>query len=1158
MRLDALELVRYGHFDNRTIEFRKSGKSKNATDLQVIYGPNEAGKSTIREAISDLLFKVPARSKMNFAAQGVLKIGAKAVIAETSVEAYRLKKNNDDLVDANDNPLRDNPFALVTDGFDRASFEQTFSVNREQLEAGGDMILKGEGDLGQLLFAGTTGLQGLPEKLSDLDEQAAAIWSRKSSASARVLVDEIKAIDQKIRDLQTTQSTYDGKRREVDRLNDEFETSKNELSQTEAEIHGVAGKLDALKPYRDRLRILEALDELGDGETATEDDLERLNRLTNKLAALDGRSNSVKEKKEELVLRHNEIPGADRIVEFQEAIVEFGKDATHIRAYRNDRPNRETEVTDAMDTIDRVLRELDVETTGDDADFSLPSNVRRTLSTLLNQQTELRTSEAAATHEVESATKKLNDAVRALEGLGNISDPSVLRAVLKASQERDFDAEQRDIFRLIAGQRQEIALALDSIGLSPEWDELLVNLDLPDIETVERLDEHLKKANEAVVAQEAALGHRNETVAAAEDHLKALGDVADWSDEALNSARTSRDEVVADLRGELSVEQTENLRLRLVTSIASTDQIFEERILSADRVSEVNALVRTRDRERVAGARVSSNRDTARETLRNVEDEIASLVPEEVSVSGVTGLRLLIQAHANVRAAFTKIRTCNDELEKVIADELKQVETLRQTLSGVGCTVSSDTDLKVVQNLAEEYVVDLETRARDRTSAESKKSESERDLKLRTEELDSVTSALTVWEREFSSVISQTGIPAETEPAQVSDILTRLPELTEARAKLETAQHRLDRMDEDTEAVTRKFEAFLEASRLEVPDELGGADFLMLIDHLNSRLADARSRNQVDEDLVQEIEGLDSEIVELGQRIIENRSEVADLVEKFGVSEFSELQALIRDAVKRQALRNSLGEFNQSIVEALGVTTIDEALEILDELDEDELRSKHNALGSDRVKLQSERDESGQAYAVANAEFLTMTGSDEIARLNQERETIKADLLDQVQDYMRIRTGEKILNWALTRYRQANKAPMLEAAGNFFSRMTANRYLELITQPGDKGDVLVAREESGPLKTVDALSEGTRHQLFLALRMAGYLELARGRQAPPLILDDILSSSDDVRTGAVFEALATLAKEVQVIVLTHHAHVLEIASKVVKGQCSMIRLDEAV
>ena len=115
MRIDVLELVRYGHFSDRFLDFRKSGTS----DLHLVFGPNEAGKSTLREGIGDLLFKVPLRSKMTFAAGTALRIGGRFTTGNGSFQVYRLKKNKDDLVDVEDAPVRGNPFATVTDGFAR-------------------------------------------------------------------------------------------------------------------------------------------------------------------------------------------------------------------------------------------------------------------------------------------------------------------------------------------------------------------------------------------------------------------------------------------------------------------------------------------------------------------------------------------------------------------------------------------------------------------------------------------------------------------------------------------------------------------------------------------------------------------------------------------------------------------------------------------------------------------------------------------------------------------------------------------------------------------------------------------------------------------------------------------------------------------------------
>lgn len=1153
MRLDALELVRYGHFDGRTLEFRKAGSAGRETDLQIVYGPNEAGKSTIREAISDLLFKVPLRSRMTFAVQDVLKVGARATVAQAAVEAYRLKRNKDDLVDAADRPLRDNPFAVVTDGFDRESFEQTFSVNRDQLESGGEMILKGEGDLGQLLFAGTSGLQGLPEKLADLDDRASAIWSRKSGASARVLADEIKAIDQRIRELQTTQGAYDTRRREVDRLAAAFGKARDELAAVDRDIRRVSGLLAALKPYRDRLRVLEDLEVLGEGETASEDDRERLTRIGNELAGLDARSTSAAEKMRAMEERRTAIPEADPILGFRDEIAALADMAANIRKERLDRPNREREAEDARDTIARVLRELEVEDTGDE--LALPTSTGRMLSALLKRRTELGASLKAAEQEAGNARETLDEAVRALDALPVAADPAGLRAVLKASRERDLTADQRDASRAIAGYREEIAVAMKPLGLSQDKADWLAGLTLPTADVVERLDGRLRKAAEEVARLEAQSAQLAAAVADAEDHLTSLGDAVVLSDDALVTAREQRDGVVTELRGDLAADAVEDLRSRLSVSISETDRIFEARIRNADRLGEMNAAVRSRERARLSTERISTELSAARNARADVEAEIAALVPQDVEVQGLAGVRVLITAQATVDTALARIATREAEQEAIATAAAGWSETLRSALAEAGRTVGEDVKLTVLQALAEECVADLEARGRERTAAAARKAEAEQSAARRAERIERLTAELADWQGEFAAALDGTWIPTDTVPDAVEAILARLPELTEARADLKTAQRRLDRMEEDAAATAAALDEFKASSGIGVPDDMAGADFVAVIDHLKRRLDAAQERDSQAAGLDREIASLAEEIEEIGWQAEQKRSEVADLAERFGASELADLSPLVRDGARRRDLQQSLADLDQAIRDALGTAALDDALALMDGADEEPLRSELDGLEADRDRLQEERDRSGQEHAVANAEFARMTGSDEIARLMQQRESLKVELIDQIQDYIRIRTGEKALSWALTRYRQANKAPMLEAAGRFFSRMTAGRYPELITQAGDKGDVLVAREGTGTLKTVDALSEGTRHQLFLSLRMAGYLELSRGRQAPPLILDDILSSSDDARTGAMLEALADLAEEVQVIVLTHHAHVLDIAGRAVDGRHSVVRLN---
>ena len=81
---------------------------------------------------------------------------------------------------------------------------------------------------------------------------------------------------------------------------------------------------------------------------------------------------------------------------------------------------------------------------------------------------------------------------------------------------------------------------------------------------------------------------------------------------------------------------------------------------------------------------------------------------------------------------------------------------------------------------------------------------------------------------------------------------------------------------------------------------------------------------------------------------------------------------------------------------------------------------------------------------------------------------------------------------------------------------------------------------------LNELSEGTRDQLYLALKLAMIRNRLVGREKLgqarlPVILDDILVQFDDERSAAAFRLLGELSEMTQVIFLTHHAHLEQVA-----------------
>jgi chromosome segregation protein len=84
------------------------------------------------------------------------------------------------------------------------------------------------------------------------------------------------------------------------------------------------------------------------------------------------------------------------------------------------------------------------------------------------------------------------------------------------------------------------------------------------------------------------------------------------------------------------------------------------------------------------------------------------------------------------------------------------------------------------------------------------------------------------------------------------------------------------------------------------------------------------------------------------------------------------------------------------------------------------------------------------------------------------------------------------------------------------------------------------------------LSEGTRDQLFLALRFA--LLERRTSESMPFIGDDLLTSFDEDRTFAVLRLLAAVGQRQQIILFTHHRHVVDLAKSIHDHQIDLTDL----
>ena len=172
MRFANLSLERYGHFEDCTLSFRTG-----EPDLHVVYGANEAGKTTSMAAVSDLLFGFPGRSPYNFIYDySLLRVGAVLEDEGRTLACRRKKGGSGTLLGPDDRPIDEGTLLAMLRGQTRETFGLSFSLDQDGLRAGGKAMVEARNDLGRALFAAGSGLTGVSDELSRLEDEADAIW----------------------------------------------------------------------------------------------------------------------------------------------------------------------------------------------------------------------------------------------------------------------------------------------------------------------------------------------------------------------------------------------------------------------------------------------------------------------------------------------------------------------------------------------------------------------------------------------------------------------------------------------------------------------------------------------------------------------------------------------------------------------------------------------------------------------------------------------------------------------------------------------------------------------------------------------------------------------------------------------------------------------
>lgn len=1148
MRINRLDLTRYGIFSDYSIEFREP--KDGAPDLHIVYGLNETGKSTALAAFLDLLFGIESRSPYNFLhPYRTMRIGGILEIGDRTQEFSRIKQTGNSLLDGNDRKIADNVILGDLGGIDRTSYTTMFSLDDDTLEEGGESILASEGDLGQLLFSASSGLSDLSQTLVGLQTEANKFYKYRAQKSELLrLKTHLAELKKQREDIDTVASEYKKLitvRNQATKQYDEAIAERGRIQTRMKELDGqlkALPKLAELQKIRDRIRPLSGIP---DAPSSWSDELPRLKdeetRLEVEEESIERKIQSISEELNNIVFDESVLNLANR--------VDLLKDlhARYVTADK-DLPDRRLENKEVDRSISGILKRIERETDSDPSDLLLPTSTVGTLRDLMEEHSGISTAVKTAKEELDDALGRLNQAQENLRTAGGdtkqtetkvSNSMSRLESVLLLARNDDHDSRCRLAKRSRADHLSTLTERM--IQLHP-WKgkaEELRGLSIPHAGNIELWKNLMEKANRRLEHHKENIEKLTAVRRRLKAEIKTISQVAGAaSDQGATEARIAREEAWASHKHVLDAE----------SAMIFEDALRRDDIITASRTSHAAEVAELNQKNQMLAATEADletehkARDTVTGELSDVSEKISAAIramtlslPKDMSLPQ---LETWLTKREKVLESFAEIKKADREIEAAEKDGKQIRIELVEALKTVGIDSEPDESLDTLRSIAQE-IIDRETELETlRTDVNKEK----HDMGVRIRKVEIEEKADKDWTRRWKKLCigcwlgNEGTIPTIPTVRETLKALDELAPLVEKRTNL---ANRIKKMENDqcefsTEVYSLAKE--LQADETLLPLEL----YTQLKDTVNETIS-AQNKHEETSKRLQDAEEY-QEAIEKRQKI--HSSHKTEMLEHLKVDSISEVDAKLRKIEERNNLKKQEATIEREILELLGVQSIDVAENLLNNVN-------RNTLNNEIAELEGHFENQDQLTRElfsdkkqTEKQIEAIGGDDTVAKIEEKRKLAILEIEDGAVRYLRLRLGITAAEQALHIYRDHHRSSMMTRASDAFRMISRGAYKELKTQPEKGSEVLIAVSANSGSKIVSALSKGTRFQLYLALRVAGYYEFVQSRRPVPFIADDIMETFDDFRAEEAFRLFAGMAETGQIIYLTHHKHLCEIAREV--------------
>src|SRR6266478_5173559 len=1149
MRILSLHLRAYGHFTGYSLDFGAG------PGLHLIYGHNEAGKSTTLRALSSVLFGYPHGVVDGFKHDAKdIAIGIDLLGSDGRALSFvRRRRGKHTLTAAGESALDDGAVASFLGGVSRDVFEKVFALDHHRLHEHAKALLADGGSLGFSLAEAGSGIAGLKAVLDKLKAERAALFlAGGSKPKLNHAIAEVIELRKDVRRRTVSPTDYRTREKRIEEADAELRKMREQRKTIESNIvrlQRIGKNLPLRAEHRALTQRIEALDDVpilppefaqqrvkaqADLEAARED----IDVTSAAVADLERRIAAISVD-EGILARSAEI---EKLVEKRPVIED----------YETDIPKREAERTHLYSAVGDLMAKAELNSGLTDVAGTLPSALKRkAILTLGDVGKKLIAQSATAREHAETATRALNKARdRAAQRPKPRPIGDLARALTAADKLGDIAADIVKRTRAFERQTKELNETIRGLGLGTDRISVVRELAVPPEKAVTRyagllvaVDNEMKAAGDTFERLNVDIAEVDHRIAA----LKTAGDVT--TEEDLTAARHARDQGWALVRG-LYIDRESGLE-ELAHLFAPDGLIagtYERRVREADRSVDV---MRARVQESTELS--FSKRQKADLEAKSVEAKAAmsalgiqrsailsewrSLWPAGLITAQLPGEMMeWLTRRAVVIAEADDLEAEHDAIRE-LAD--KERHARRSLVDAMAAFAAGPLDggLEVLRDRARSIIGDVAEAKSLHDKADAAVRElSERKIEA-DEAADKLKSRIDEWTAAWRAALAKAGLPPDQTIETASATLDVINEIDGIKSRIGELTHRIETMGHERNAFGDAV-AEITAILPRVPT----AAATETCRWLEERLRAARSAETERKNLAGQLEIQATNGNRAKDKLRRSGAALDGLCAQAGCSNVDELPEIERQSMEKHAAVSAREKIEMRVREDGGGRDFAALFAECEDVPADQIPADLLSLKADREDTEAGIEKLMADRAALQADFDILLGQSQAADFMQEAAAVEAEIEEAVEAYVDLTIQETLLRAAIDVYRDRNQGPILMRAKALFAELTDGAYTGLRADVNERGETILIAEDAlrGSLE-IDALSDGTVDSLYLALRLAVVQEHDARHEPIQFVADDLLLNLDNRRAQAALRTLAAMAASSQVLLFTHHAHMADLA-----------------